>query len=93
MADSPVFPGGTSVSHLRVYDWPTPDAPGGSGTPHFHTTSTEAYVALAGRGRVETLGPRRRTLDERGRGRHGRASRPPPLRHVRAASRLVDALS
>ncbi|MBL0888256.1 cupin domain-containing protein [Myceligenerans indicum] len=57
MADAPVFPGGTSVSHLRVYDWSAPDAPGGSGTPHFHTTSTEAYVVLGGRGRVETLGP------------------------------------
>lgn len=53
----PVFPGGTSVSHLRVYDWPAPDAPGGSGSPHFHTASTEAYVPLAGRGRVQTLGP------------------------------------
>ncbi|WP_460750408.1 cupin domain-containing protein [Myceligenerans cantabricum] len=57
MAEPAVFPGGTSVSHLRVYDWPAPDAPGGSGTPHFHTVSTEAYVVLGGRGRVETLGP------------------------------------
>ncbi|AEG43273.1 cupin domain-containing protein [Isoptericola variabilis] len=54
---TPVFPGGASVSHLRVYDWPADDAPLGSGTPHLHTTSTEAYVTLAGRGRVETLGP------------------------------------
>jgi len=54
---APVFPGGTSVSHLRVYDWPAPDALGGSGSPHFHTTSTEAYVTLAGRGRVQTLSP------------------------------------
>lgn len=53
----PVFPGGTSVSHLWVYDWPAPDAPGGSGSPHFHTASTEAYVTLAGRGRVQVLGP------------------------------------
>lgn len=53
----PVFPGGTSVSHLRVYDWPSADAPLGSGSPHLHTTSTEAYVTLGGRGRVETLGP------------------------------------
>jgi len=53
----PVFPGGTSISHLRVYDWPAPDAPGGSGSPHFHTVSTEAYVPLAGRGRMQTLGP------------------------------------
>lgn len=57
MAAEPIFPGGTFVSHLRVYDWPTSDAPGGSGSPHFHTTSTEAYVVLGGRGRVETLGP------------------------------------
>ncbi|WP_454851126.1 cupin domain-containing protein [Promicromonospora soli] len=54
-SSAPVFPGGTSVSHLRVYDWPAPDAPGGSGSPHFHTASTEAYVTLAGRGRVQTL--------------------------------------
>jgi hypothetical protein len=54
---APVFPGGTSVSHLRVYDWPAPDAPGGSGSPHFHMASTEAYVTLAGRGRVQTLSP------------------------------------
>ncbi|WP_402462474.1 cupin domain-containing protein [Isoptericola aurantiacus] len=53
----PLFPGGTSVSHLQVYDWPAPDAPSGSGSPHLHTTSTEAYVVLGGRGQVETLGP------------------------------------
>ncbi|WP_407319164.1 cupin domain-containing protein [Isoptericola halotolerans] len=57
MTGLPVFPGGTSVSHLRVYDWPASDAPAGSGTPHLHTTSTEAYVPLSGSGRVETLGP------------------------------------
>ncbi|WP_308221199.1 cupin domain-containing protein [Isoptericola sp. S6320L] len=57
MTGLPVFPGGTSVSHLRVYDWPAPDAPEGSGSPHLHTTSTEAYVTLSGHGRVETLGP------------------------------------
>jgi hypothetical protein len=56
-SSAPVFPGGTSVSHLRVYDWPAPDAPGGSGAPHFHTASTEAYVTLAGHGRVHTLSP------------------------------------
>lgn len=52
----PGFPGGTSLSHLRVYDWPADDAPGGSGSPHLHTTSTEAYVVLGGAGHVETLG-------------------------------------
>ncbi|WP_278236371.1 cupin domain-containing protein [Isoptericola sp. AK164] len=54
---APLFPGGVAVSHLQVYDWPADDAPQGSGSPHLHTTSTEAYVTLGGRGRVETLGP------------------------------------
>lgn len=56
MRGRPPFPGGTSVSHLHVYDWPAPDAPLGSGSPHLHTASSEAYVVLSGRGRVETLG-------------------------------------
>lgn len=53
------FPGGTSVSHLRVYDWPTTDGAGrvGGGTPHLHTASDEGYVVLAGSGAVQTLGP------------------------------------
>ncbi|MBI9115959.1 cupin domain-containing protein [Sanguibacter suaedae] len=53
------FPGGTSVSRLRVYDWPTPDGAGlvGGGTPHLHTASAEGYVVLAGSGAVQTLGP------------------------------------
>lgn len=53
----PVFPGGTSVSRLRVYDWPAPDGAGlaGSGTPHLHTVSTEGYVAIGGTGSVQTL--------------------------------------
>jgi mannose-6-phosphate isomerase-like protein (cupin superfamily) len=49
------FPGGTSVSRLRVYPWTAPDGLAG-GTPHFHTTCTEAYVVLGGEGRVQTLG-------------------------------------
>jgi mannose-6-phosphate isomerase-like protein (cupin superfamily) len=54
----PPFPGGTSVSHLRVYDWPAADLEGGagSGTPHLHTASAEAYVVVAGAGEVQTLG-------------------------------------
>lgn len=58
-AGVPPFPGGTSVSHLRVYDWPTPDGAGlaGGGTPHLHTASSEGYVVLAGAGSVQTLGP------------------------------------
>ena len=53
------FPGGTSVSRLRVYDWPTSDGAGqvGGGTPHLHTASDEGYVVLRGAGAVQTLGP------------------------------------
>lgn len=58
-AGVPPFPGGTSVSHLRVYDWPAPDGAGlaGSGAPHLHAASSEGYVVLAGAGSVQTLGP------------------------------------
>ncbi len=54
-----LLPGGVSLSHLRVYDWPAPDGVGraGSGSPHLHTVSAEAYVVLSGRGAVHTLGP------------------------------------
>ncbi|MDC7123262.1 cupin domain-containing protein [Cellulomonas fimi] len=54
-----LLPGGVSVSHLRVYDWPAPDGVGraGSGSPHLHTVSAEAYVVLGGTGAVHTLGP------------------------------------
>lgn len=48
------FPGGTSVSRLTVYDWPTPDGLRG-GSPHLHTVSAEGYVVLSGSGLVETL--------------------------------------
>lgn len=48
------FPGGTAVSRIRVYDWPTPDGTWG-GSPHLHTTSTEGYIVLAGTGTLETL--------------------------------------
>lgn len=53
------FPGGTSVSRLRVYDWPTSDGAGlvGGGTPHLHTASDEGYVVIGGAGAVQTLGP------------------------------------
>ncbi|BCY12050.1 cupin domain-containing protein [Actinoplanes sp. L3-i22] len=43
------FPGGTSVTRVAVYD--------GGGTPHLHTTSTEAYVVIGGTGAVQTLDP------------------------------------
>jgi mannose-6-phosphate isomerase-like protein (cupin superfamily) len=48
------FPGGTAVSRVLVYDWPTADGKRG-GSPHLHTASTEAYVVLAGSGVLETL--------------------------------------
>lgn len=53
------LPGGVSVSRLRVYDWPAPDGVGraGSGSPHVHLASSEAYVVLAGTGALHTLGP------------------------------------
>jgi len=53
------FPGGTSVSRLSVYDWPTSDGAGlvGGGTPHLHLASDEGYVVLSGAGSVQTLGP------------------------------------
>ncbi|KQS98857.1 cupin domain-containing protein [Cellulomonas sp. Leaf395] len=52
------LPGRVSVSNLRVYDWPAPDGVGraGSGSPHLHVVSSEAYVVLAGTGSVHTLG-------------------------------------
>jgi mannose-6-phosphate isomerase-like protein (cupin superfamily) len=50
----PLFPGGTAVSGLHVYDWESEDGLSG-GTPHVHTVSTEGYVVLAGSGAVHTL--------------------------------------
>lgn len=48
------FPGGTAVTGLRVYDWPSPDGlPGGSA--HVHLASTEAYYVRSGTGSVQTL--------------------------------------
>ena len=48
------FPGGTAVSIVTVYDWPTIDDQAG-GSPHLHTASTEGYVVTRGTGAVETL--------------------------------------
>jgi mannose-6-phosphate isomerase-like protein (cupin superfamily) len=48
------FPGATSVSRIRVYDWPTTDGLHG-GSPHLHTVSTEGYVVLSGHGSLQTL--------------------------------------
>jgi mannose-6-phosphate isomerase-like protein (cupin superfamily) len=51
---SPLFPGGTSVTNLTVYDWPGPDGLVG-GSAHVHLACTEGYVVLSGKGLVQTL--------------------------------------
>ncbi|MDS1272410.1 cupin domain-containing protein [Lipingzhangella sp. LS1_29] len=51
---TPGFPGGTAVTHLRVYDWPAADGLAG-GSPHLHTASAEGYVVVRGEGTLETL--------------------------------------
>jgi mannose-6-phosphate isomerase-like protein (cupin superfamily) len=48
------MPGGTSVSHVRVYDTVGPDGLAG-GSPHLHTVCTEAYLVIGGEGMVQTL--------------------------------------
>lgn len=50
----PAFPGGTAISHLTVYDWPTADGLAG-GSPHLHTASGEGYVVVGGQGRLQTV--------------------------------------
>lgn len=51
-----LFPAGTAVSHLAVYDWAGPDGVVG-GSAHVHLACTEGYVVTGGRGRLQTLGP------------------------------------
>jgi mannose-6-phosphate isomerase-like protein (cupin superfamily) len=51
-----LFPAGTSVSHLAVYDWSSPDGLRG-GSAHVHLACTEGYVVVGGRGRLQTLSP------------------------------------
>ena len=49
-----IFPGGTSVSALRVYPWVTPDNRRG-GSPHMHLVCTEGYLVGDGAGAVQTI--------------------------------------
>lgn len=49
-----VFPGGTAVTDLCVYDWDAVDGRCG-GSPHLHTASSEGYVVVGGSGAVHTL--------------------------------------
>ncbi|MDQ3627512.1 MAG: cupin domain-containing protein [Actinomycetota bacterium] len=53
---SRLFPAGTSVSLLAVYDWSGPDGLRG-GSAHVHLACTEGYVVVGGRGRLQTLSP------------------------------------
>lgn len=53
---APLFPAGTGVSHLAVYDWSSPDGLRG-GSAHVHLACTEGYIVVGGRGRLQTLGP------------------------------------
>lgn len=53
-AQEPIFPGGTAVSGLEVYDWPAADGCCG-GSPHVHLVCTEAYVVVSGEGSLQTL--------------------------------------
>ncbi|MDF2578572.1 MAG: cupin [Microbacterium sp.] len=48
------FPGGTSLSHLDIYDDPASDGIRG-GSPHMHLVSTEAYLVVGGRGALQTI--------------------------------------
>jgi mannose-6-phosphate isomerase-like protein (cupin superfamily) len=52
---APPLPGAVGVTHLKVYDTQAPDGLIG-GSPHLHFACTEAYIVLAGRGAVQTLG-------------------------------------
>ena len=54
MVDMPVFPGGTAVSGLKVYEWAADDGLCG-GSPHVHLACTEAYVVVSGEGALQTL--------------------------------------
>jgi hypothetical protein len=49
-----LFPAGTAVSHLAVYDWSGPDGVDG-GSAHVHLACTEGYVVVGGCGRLQTL--------------------------------------
>jgi len=53
---SRLFPAGTAVSCLTVYDWAGPEGIAG-GSAHVHLACTEGYVVLRGQGRLQTLGP------------------------------------
>lgn len=54
VTETPVFPGGTAVSGLRVYEWAADDGLCG-GSPHVHLACTEAYVVVGGEGALQTL--------------------------------------
>ncbi|MBV9671457.1 MAG: cupin [Verrucomicrobia bacterium] len=49
-----IFPGGVSLTHLKVYDTPAPDGLSG-GSPHMHFACLEMYLVVKGLGTVQTL--------------------------------------
>jgi mannose-6-phosphate isomerase-like protein (cupin superfamily) len=54
VVETPVFPGGTAVSGLQVYEWAAADGLCG-GSPHVHLACTEAYIVVGGEGSLQTL--------------------------------------
>lgn len=54
VVEMPLFPGGTAVSGLQVYEWEADDGLCG-GSPHVHLACTEAYVVVGGEGSLQTL--------------------------------------
>ena len=54
VVELPLFPGGTAVSGLQVYEWTADDGLCG-GSPHVHLACTEAYVVVGGEGSLQTL--------------------------------------
>jgi mannose-6-phosphate isomerase-like protein (cupin superfamily) len=54
---TPLFPGGTGLTVLDVYDWVAPDGLRG-GSAHVHLASAEGYLVVSGAGELQTLGAR-----------------------------------
>ena len=55
LTTAPPLPGAVGVTHLKLYGTRAPDGLLG-GSPHVHFACTEAYIVVAGRGAVQTLG-------------------------------------
>ena len=53
-AMTPALPGGTGLTHVKVYDREAPDGRRSS-SPHVHLACTELYYVLGGSGAIEFL--------------------------------------